>query len=1226
MPCSIEHKSKSPVTTGIDFILRNILRPLAASSLILVASSAFGLNAPTNLHTVGNDFSWQFSRQTVSIVIGWNDNTGLASSNLVQHSTDGGSTWSTIVTQPPGNSTAGEEIPIGLTYQYRVQSLYNGTSSAFTSAISISALEPPSQYVFFSTNTGTINIYFTANGTEAGANIPYCTNYALEVSTNGFSTFSTILIPNTIGANLNTNIIVSSNFLAGVTYSFQIRLVNSTNSTRSVVNERWGPISLAPNAVPPPPWHFKVYTVNQSDTGFNAPTVLEFKLDDNCLTETGFLVERSTDSNTWTTVTTASPILVAQPIEQSYYGPVQFVGGNSYYDDHNLSPGTNYFYRASATNSLGKSAFIVAVRRLPPIIPAGITNFFIDQISGSGGNNSGTNWASAWTTPETINWVALSAGSTVHIGGGDYTPGDIIASKSGQSGSPIIFMSSREAGHSGPLICHGGGIDANSNPYLVFEGRIDTNLTWIGLTPYNITNNINWHLLTNFGAAISCSSGANGFQLRGIEIRGAGFLYTNLGNVIPLGSKASGILLNADNFYTNAEIGFCYVHDATDYAFSPSFGQFKFGDFSVHDCVLANYNGGIMRGGSMDFYRNICGPTKYPGTEHGNGLACSPNNQRIYANIFWGINASYIYANTHGLNPNYNFFYYNNLAYMGPGFFQDAAGGFEFTCSEQTGFITFTNVIIANNTSYKVVDPSMVATANQGFGMTNWITANDLVLTPDDGNSSDTVYNMGSFPPSVSDNANNIFDFNLFGGPCRQIQYGAGLYADAIALNSGTVFKHNRTNSPAFVNATNWNFRLLTTDTNAFGFGTNLAALSAIAPGINLDMNGMPRGNSIGALGNLDPSLLYWGTFAQQSSITNSVNDDSGWTNTAFNLNTTNQVLLSTLPVSGLACGFWGKAYPDGFGFELGPYLAITNYTNFTILSNFTFSARTFWDTNSGFTSSILDWGFGENPPLGGASGRFFRNQDSRVYLTLWTNSTDINAIVFPDDTVGGGNLSQTNEAMLTVTGASDGTNLTCVGYYNGQPFETNTVGGVPFLSVDSLNHWVAVGCWHHNNPDTPTPPNGPNNGWAGGKMGDIRIYGRALSGGEVNAIYSSPQLVLGSAGSFSAPVSDPLITAQPQPQTVVAGQTATFTVTATGTATIHYYWTFNGSPVGTDSPTYARVNCQLGDNGLNSQVLVSNSVSSVLSSTATLTVTAASTTAASIGQSNIGKSNIGSP
>ena len=87
-----------------------------------------------------------------------------------------------------------------------------------------------------------------------------------------------------------------------------------------------------------------------------------------------------------------------------------------------------------------------------------------------------------------------------------------------------------------------------------------------------------------------------------------------------------------------------------------------------------------------------------------------------------------------------------------------------------------------------------------------------------------------------------------------------------------------------------------------------------------------------------------------------------------------------------------------------------------------------------------------------------------------------------------------------------------------------------------------------------------------------------------------------------------PGITTQPQNQTVIAGQSATFVVAATGDAPLSFQWTFNGSNVGSTSSSYSRSNCQLADNGGQVQVTVSNGSGTARSATASLTVMSSGT------------------
>ncbi|HUJ33451.1 MAG TPA: hypothetical protein VLY23_19375 [Candidatus Acidoferrum sp.] len=93
------------------------------------------------------------------------------------------------------------------------------------------------------------------------------------------------------------------------------------------------------------------------------------------------------------------------------------------------------------------------------------------------------------------------------------------------------------------------------------------------------------------------------------------------------------------------------------------------------------------------------------------------------------------------------------------------------------------------------------------------------------------------------------------------------------------------------------------------------------------------------------------------------------------------------------------------------------------------------------------------------------------------------------------------------------------------------------------------------------------------------------------------------SGGTRSTPTA-PVITAQPANQTVAAGQPATFSITATGTAPLSYQWLENSANInGATSPTYTTPATTSGDNGAQFQVIVSNSVGSATSHSATLTV-----------------------
>jgi hypothetical protein len=91
-------------------------------------------------------------------------------------------------------------------------------------------------------------------------------------------------------------------------------------------------------------------------------------------------------------------------------------------------------------------------------------------------------------------------------------------------------------------------------------------------------------------------------------------------------------------------------------------------------------------------------------------------------------------------------------------------------------------------------------------------------------------------------------------------------------------------------------------------------------------------------------------------------------------------------------------------------------------------------------------------------------------------------------------------------------------------------------------------------------------------------------------------------------------ITTQPANQTVTPGQTATFAVTASGTAPLTYQWRKNGANLsGAAAASYTTPGASAADNGAKFDVVVSNSVGSVTSSPAALTVKAASSSTPTI-------------
>ena len=120
-----------------------------------------------------------------------------------------------------------------------------------------------------------------------------------------------------------------------------------------------------------------------------------------------------------------------------------------------------------------------------------------------------------------------------------------------------------------------------------------------------------------------------------------------------------------------------------------------------------------------------------------------------------------------------------------------------------------------------------------------------------------------------------------------------------------------------------------------------------------------------------------------------------------------------------------------------------------------------------------------------------------------------------------------------------------------------------------------------------------------------FRFHGRILGVVSMLAVILGLLTAWGCAGGFEgAKPLRPLIITQPVNQTVTVGQTATFSVTATGTGPLTYQWYVNGVPInGATSSIYTTPPTTLGQSGSVYTVVVSNSVGSVMSTGATLTV-----------------------
>jgi len=113
-------------------------------------------------------------------------------------------------------------------------------------------------------------------------------------------------------------------------------------------------------------------------------------------------------------------------------------------------------------------------------------------------------------------------------------------------------------------------------------------------------------------------------------------------------------------------------------------------------------------------------------------------------------------------------------------------------------------------------------------------------------------------------------------------------------------------------------------------------------------------------------------------------------------------------------------------------------------------------------------------------------------------------------------------------------------------------------------------------------------------------------------SIFLTVSLILAACGGVSQPgttisAAAPSITAQPENQTVTAGETATFSVAAAGTTPFTYQWQKGTTPInGATSASYTTPATTTTDTGSQFSVVVTNAIGSATSNAATLTVNAA--------------------
>jgi hypothetical protein len=248
-------------------------------------------------------------------------------------------------------------------------------------------------------------------------------------------------------------------------------------------------------------------------------------------------------------------------------------------------------------------------------------------------------------------------------------------------------------------------------------------------------------------------------------------------------------------------------------------------------------------------------------------------------------------------------------------------------------------------------------------------------------------------------------------------------------------------------------------------------------------------------------------------------------------------------------------------------------------------------------------------------------NVTGHVHINVTDNAGNavISGVFFA--TAGTAAQPPVGQALIAVSPSSANFGSVVIGKTTSQTFTISNAGtaalNITQIAISGTGYSIA-------NPALPMA-------LAPGQTASFTATFAALASGTVNGTVTiSSNASTGSESISMTAVATgmaPAITTQPASLTVAAGQSATFSVANTGTGPLSYQWLKNGGAIGgATSSSYTTPATAASDSGSQFSVLVSNSVGSVTSNAAVLTVTGtyilnASSTSLSFGSVNLSSS-----
>jgi hypothetical protein len=800
---------------------------------VCLAPRGYGLDAPTNLrlspyessfdpyHTPNRVYMpilWDYPDSNYCVFRAWTSTNGI----------DG---WEEQNRQDnPGNHAIDTTfVTVGQKGWFAITAMSNGVESAMSAPVSFVGLVPPSagtpSYFFIDCHaTNSLKVIWQ-NETVALDGSSACEGFYIDRSTDAVFSANVVTFTN-VGwtwdgdQGLVTNI-DSGPFALNQAYYYRVRAYCSAGV--SEVNNRPSYLQIRPNSTPDAVTYFDLYlnsagsVISQWDRNVYVNTHVNGYYFPQS-TETGYRLDRSTDSNAWTTIKTYDRSVV-----------------DTLYTDTGLTPGQAYWYRVVATNILGDSPPLVKFIQFPSTPVGTWTNWYVSQ--GTVGNASGTNLANAWPSMGSINWSVIKPGDNIYIGAGTYNE-TLHIGASGATGSNILIKSTG-------TINQNGGINFQSSHYVTIDGSI------VELTPSlpdGIGNNIQWTV------------GNTGKETPGVQITspiGLRILWlniTNCGDFTNLNFAGSGFNLSSDGD-CDCEIAYVWTHYNWGYGFNLGNSSTNWGTLRVHHCITEyNHGQGLGGCGALDLHDSIVQHISLqPGTAHGDAIHTMFINARIWNNRIYDIMGTMVYnENTVGGDyPLAGLYVYNNVIYQTTDPSEVGYGGGAGCIQETPDYGHYVNdVRIFNNTIYNMQMGISFGNPRAGWTLySNCWVYNNIVVAPTNGNVGSPAISFGQGPlqtalsgfPGTNYWTNTFLDYNIASLPCPWLSWNDVIYTNAADMAARTVFRNNKTASPTFIDPLNHDFRLGATDTAARGAAMNLMAWTNNMPGLDKDISGAAR-------------------------------------------------------------------------------------------------------------------------------------------------------------------------------------------------------------------------------------------------------------------------------------------------------------------------------------------------------------------------------------------------